>query len=669
MNPPDNLLGYFWNALKNQFSLLVHHPINWALDNKGLCLALLIVIAGLLVYGFKDLIRINLGRIWAISSVCFRDAIRRRVLWITPLAMLGIFVVSQLQKPVDEYDAIRLTTKLCFFTTGIVVTVIAIITACTNLPREIESRVVYTIVTKPVTRLEIIIGKLLGFSRVTGAILLIMGLFSFGYLEIRSWWLGRQISQTLQSPSLDLSTRNWLSHYQETGLLVSQSVSYPQSMMQYARMPSGGDRWIQGGNQDAVVIFAPTPDQLANVAGMGYVFRVKYEPVDPKHPPATPPTLSLQILDDRNGTMVIAPDQLLAGKQVTLSDPTGQTPVIAQVPTDRANQLLGLNRYQLQVACTSSDYLLSMKPDAVTLGVVDPSGKMSEIKPEVVPILRGSSGRSGQQLQGPDRGIQPLAMFQFRNTRIDSAVNGQVPFELKAPIDHGGADAESGVPTEVEIRVYDRPKDKDKAPRLSPPVKVYPETRKTVFFTLPAEYCSNQDFDLLVRNLTPGHTVSLSGDVLSLVNERGSFALNLFKGLFVLWLFTILTAAVALCASTFLSWPIAVVLTVLIILGNWMVSNLDLGSGLGAQIANEFFQNDSKIATTVNQSVESLSKLLQMVAGFLPDIGPFGVTEQIERGIMISPAQFIAPVIILALFGLPLVTAAYVFLRNKEVAP
>jgi len=635
-----------------------------------------IVVAGLFIYGFKDLIRLSLGRVWAISSVCFRDAIRRKVLWITPLAMLGIFVVSQLQKPVDEYDAIRLTTKLCFFTTGIVVTVIAIITACTNLPREIESRVVYTIVTKPVTRLEIILGKLLGFSRVTGAILLIMGLFSFGYLEARSWWLGRQISQTLQSPSLDLSTRNWLGHYEETGLLVSQSVNYPQSMMQYARMPSGGDRWIQGGNQDALVIFAPTQDQLANVAGMGFVFRVKYEPVDSKHPPKDPPTLSLQILDARNGTMIISPDQLLAGKSVTLSDPSGQTPVIAQVPTDRANQLLNLHlpnseqvAFQLQVSCPSTDYLLSMKADSVMLGVVDQNGKTTEIKPQTVPILRGSSGRSGQQLQGPDRGIQPLALFQFRDTHIGSAVNGQVPFELKATIDHGGSDAESGVPTEVEVRVYDRPRDKDKQPRLSPPVKVYPETRKTMFFTLPAEYCSNGDFDLLVQNLTPGHTVSLTGDTISLVSERGSFALNLFKGLFVLWLFTILTAAVALCASTFLSWPIAVVLTVLIILGNWMVSNLDLGTGLGAQIANEFFQNDSKIATTVNQSVESLSKLLQFVAGFLPDITPFGVTEQIERGVTISPAQFVAPVIVLALFGLPLITAAYVFLRNKEVAP
>ncbi|MGN6625377.1 MAG: hypothetical protein ACTHLN_02050, partial [Tepidisphaeraceae bacterium] len=60
----------------------------------------LIVVLGLFVYGFRDLIRTSLGRIWAISGVCFRDAIRRKVLWITPLAMLGILVIAGLQKPV-----------------------------------------------------------------------------------------------------------------------------------------------------------------------------------------------------------------------------------------------------------------------------------------------------------------------------------------------------------------------------------------------------------------------------------------------------------------------------------------------------------------------------------------------------------------------------------------
>ena len=60
-------------------------------------------------------------RVWAISSVCFAESIRRRVLWITPLAIIGVVIVAQLQRPIDEQDAIRQTMKFCLFTTGLLV--------------------------------------------------------------------------------------------------------------------------------------------------------------------------------------------------------------------------------------------------------------------------------------------------------------------------------------------------------------------------------------------------------------------------------------------------------------------------------------------------------------------------------------------------------------------
>src|SRR3989442_560281 len=79
----------------------------------------------------------------AISSVSFRESIRRRVLLITPLAIVGVILVSQLQRPIDEADAIRQTVKFCLFATGLVVSIVTIILACTNLPREIDNRVIY----------------------------------------------------------------------------------------------------------------------------------------------------------------------------------------------------------------------------------------------------------------------------------------------------------------------------------------------------------------------------------------------------------------------------------------------------------------------------------------------------------------------------------------------
>src|SRR5207237_1421914 len=130
-----------------------------------------------------DLVRTHWRRVWAISSVCVTESLRRRVLWVTPLAILGVVAVTQFQHGIDEQDIIRQTTKFCLFASALLVSVIAIILASTNLPREIESRIIYTIVTKPTTRLEIVLGKVLGFARVSGLILLIVGLFTCGYLR------------------------------------------------------------------------------------------------------------------------------------------------------------------------------------------------------------------------------------------------------------------------------------------------------------------------------------------------------------------------------------------------------------------------------------------------------------------------------------------------------
>ena len=92
-------------------------------------LALVIVIVGLLLAGVGDLSRLSWQRIWAIAGVCFQESIRRRVLWIVPLAIVGVVVIVQLLQPTDEQDAIRQTIKYCLFATGMLVVI-----ATTKLP-------------------------------------------------------------------------------------------------------------------------------------------------------------------------------------------------------------------------------------------------------------------------------------------------------------------------------------------------------------------------------------------------------------------------------------------------------------------------------------------------------------------------------------------------------
>src|SRR4051812_39871415 len=99
-----------------------------------------LIVAAIVALGWKDVIRFAFRRVWAIAGVSFRESIRRRVLWITPLAIVGVIAITQLTRPFDEQDAIRQTVRYCLFASGLIVVVSAILLACTNLPKEIESR-------------------------------------------------------------------------------------------------------------------------------------------------------------------------------------------------------------------------------------------------------------------------------------------------------------------------------------------------------------------------------------------------------------------------------------------------------------------------------------------------------------------------------------------------
>ena len=340
-------------------------------DNLAWFIAGAIVVVGLLIYGFRDVARFSLRRAWAISGVCFDESIRRRVLWITPLAIVGAVIVTQLQKPIDAQDAIRQTVKFCLFATGLVVTVTAIILAATNLPKEIENRVIYTIVTKPTTRLEIVVGKVLGFARVSAAILLIMGVFMFAYLHLRAWNLRNHVRERLAGGDVEWISRPTLEYYRDAGLLNSSTLLRPASLQVFSRAPEPGDNRLYtfgGGDEGFAVPFEVTPEQLvppgipdappgatgmfirmnigftANALAQKFgrsnalpeTIRSPTQPVDVGIPDAM---ISVQILNQDMDTL-LGSDQIHGNQAIRLTDPTGQKPLHVRVSPEATASIL-----------------------------------------------------------------------------------------------------------------------------------------------------------------------------------------------------------------------------------------------------------------------------------------------------------------------------------------
>ena len=197
------------------------------------------------------------------------------------------------------------------------------------------------------------------------------------------------------------------------------------------------------------------------------------------------------------------------------------------------------------------------------------------------------------------------------------------------------------------------------------------ESRLTTFFDVPAAYITGGDFELIMGCPNPDQTVLLYRQSVQAVASREPFALNLGKSLLVMWMMTVMVVVIAIFCSTFLSWPIAFVLTIVLLLSHWAISQLSdsLGSDLGRSFVTDMRVQDQAVAKMMSTGVNALSNGLASVAQLLPDTSRFDAIQDIEHGNAVPLGNVGDAAWVLAMFGIPSIIFAYLVLRAKEVAP
>ncbi len=705
-----------------------------------------IVVVGLLGLGFRDLLRLSPARIWAIGGVCFRESIRRRVLWIIPLAIVGAVIVSQLQKAIDEQDVIRQTTKFCLFAAGLVVTMTIIILGCTNLPREIETRVIYTIVTKPTTRLELILGKIVGFARVSGLILIIMGAFTYGYLQLRAWNQQQLISVRLNTDSgIGAAERNKLSHYLDTGLLTAreyQHASLVEVMAPVELAPAPGTvslptpdnsiRSFFGGDEEELSypihvdlrrLFTdtdyPEPNDIAGIGKNGILIGVRVrwhrygpETTDPAHKNDVQPHgyIAFDLLDSNGINLVnsvqtfdprypAAKDahtqnvELPAENAYDTAGPFGAPQIMwAYVPPDKAAGIFKQPLIYIHIYGNSNNvqyfadahgaFLMmcpppapgkvappipsNLPPDQLIFSDPGPDGQPSPPLVHGRTAAHGGQGVIGKSIHDTHA---PVAICHFENVRLPADSQPTIAMEFIANVERGG-DLEEKSDAATDVTLYLRPSGEKDAP-LSAPIDLKVENKQTVFAELPVSSMGVGDFDLIIRCNTPGNELGLEAATISLISGRQPFAWNMAKSLLILWLLTVLVISLAVMSSTFVSWPIAVVLTFVLLMGHWAVTQVadTADKTLGRNIATDMGLTDASKAEAVANSVNALSGTLQIVGVAMPDIDRFAAISSIEQGAVVSIDQMSDALGVVLGFALPAAVLAYLILKQKEVAP
>lgn len=152
------------------------------------------VFAGEIRAACSDLLSLSPRRIWALSKLTFIEAYRRKALAVfVVFALLFMFAGWFMGGNDSEITADQVKVYISFVlrTISWLTLPMALVLSSFGIPEDIRIRSLHTVVTKPARRLEIVIGRVLGFTMI--------GTLVLGVMSVVGWiWIVREIPASAQ---------------------------------------------------------------------------------------------------------------------------------------------------------------------------------------------------------------------------------------------------------------------------------------------------------------------------------------------------------------------------------------------------------------------------------------------------------------------------------------
>jgi len=141
------------------------------------------VIAEVISKFFRDdLPKTSFRRIAAFARLAFQEAIRRKVLAVFAVFVVGLMFAGWYLNPGAD-DPAKLYISFVMTSISYMMMMLGLFLSSFSLPADIKNRTIYTIVTKPVRPTEIVLGRILGFTLVGTLLLVVMGIVSFIFVS------------------------------------------------------------------------------------------------------------------------------------------------------------------------------------------------------------------------------------------------------------------------------------------------------------------------------------------------------------------------------------------------------------------------------------------------------------------------------------------------------
>lgn len=556
-------------------------------------------------------------RIWALTKLSFKEAIRKRVLYAFS-ALLLVFLFASWFIPHKPEDQVKTYVAVVYWSMTKLLLVAAIVLAAFSIPTDIRQQTMHTIITKPVERFEILLGRFLGFTALMTLVLLFMTSMSLVYIL-------RGIDPEAAEESLKAREPLYGNlHFENTGdSQKGTNVGREWDYRSYITVAAPNRE-----PQFAVWDFPPVPRPLADRKKVRCEFAFDiFRQTKGAENKGISCTFEFQTANfDRNDKSGYNVDRsrwttksnIFTPKDIDewLNGYRSRLTAKAHPPSEsEINELLEKKRARLTATkLDGNEYRLS--DDAIDDELADEYGYY------VVPAKD---------------------ITDYHTLYIDVPA-GLFRNALRKPQQTAGALRSDAPPLQARVSV----------------------TNQSA-----TQYVGMAKYDLYWRLDDPSRG-----------SETAAFALNFYKGTFGLWLRLCLVIGLATALSTYLSGVISMLVAGMLYLGGGAIGyiqSIGLGNAPGGgpmealvRLANRqvaLIPLDEGAGRTIAECSDDVFRwLIRRVLDLIPDVDRYDLTSYVGEGFNISFTQLLLDFGALSLYMLPWVVLGYYLIKWREIA-
>jgi ABC-type transport system involved in multi-copper enzyme maturation permease subunit len=604
---------------------------------------------------FKELIAIRGRRLYAIARLSIFEANRR--MW-APWVVITVFVLVLafthwfLQAP-RAAEMGRLYVGTLTLLVSVLLTAMVTILTPLSIPTDIQQQTIYTVVSKPVRRLELIWGRMIGYMALVTLLVAVFGLISLGYLRRT---VGNAIDTT-EAAAVKAKKENKVSEFKA----LAEQADQLRTRMQ-ARVPikgslsfldSRGIPHAMGIDVGQDQSMREPRSHIEGATPSAAIWRYGRNIPDPFSRPGQPvhlvdrPIPVEELL--KSGTVEATLDQVyrleaqLRRDQQAKAQPDLSASVAAQL-----NAAIERNQTELNRVRADFDRVKKAADDLqAKVDQADAAGDAKQATAARAELARISSPPVTVEMS--------FNVYRTTKGKVGEAVYAEL---LATNLVTGGT---------FEADVF--------------PIKEYYTNRVRIPASLLAG--SQGEIKLEVHCLTATQYLGMAESDLYILLPPRNFGVNYMKGLFGVWLQAMVLTAIGVCAGTFLSWPVALLTTIAFFIAGQLAFAFLVDFTRQAVLGGGPFESLIRLLTHDNQmtdltptagvvlakTLDSLvMPLMSLLVYIVPNFKALDVSNMVADGYDVSWTMLGVNTLLAIAYALPFSVAAYFILKNREVA-